>query len=306
MTSPSPTFAARRPRLWLDALLFLTTCATTCLAGGVTFAATLMAILVTHEMGHYVAARRHGIDASLPYFIPLPPFFSIGTMGAVIRMRSPIGRRDALIDVGAAGPLAGLCVALPLLAIGLARSPVVEPAALHPGEPSMQEGNSLLYLLLKLAVKGRVLPAGGWGGGLGAMGLGARGGLLVTFINLMPIGQLDGGHVAYAYFGERQERHSRWLHRGLFAVGLGVLAVLGWAARAAGHAPLGSLGRGLEGAAPWFVWAALLLLMRRLSGGLYHPPVGPEPLTPSRRALFWLMAALFVLLFTPVPMRQAP
>src|SRR5262245_55893455 len=109
--------------------LFLATCATTFLAGslgetfdpsaGLAVSGTLMAILVCHEMGHYLVARRHGIDASLPYFIPLPPMISLGTMGAVIRMRQPITDRNQLIDVGAAGPLAGLAIAIPLLVVGL-------------------------------------------------------------------------------------------------------------------------------------------------------------------------------------------
>lgn len=301
---PLQADAAARPRYWLHAALFLTTCATTYFAGGgghdgTVFAATLMSILLAHEMGHYVVARRHGVDASLPYFIPLP--FSMGTMGAIIRMRSPIERRDALIDVGAAGPLAGLCVAIPLLAWGLASSevgPVVADGA------SLTEGNSILYLLLKLIIKGEYLPWGGIDVQLGPMAMAAWVGILVTFINLMPIGQLDGGHVAFAFFGPEHERRSRWLHRGLLAVGAAVLAVLTVEAHHAGRGFGSALGYGAMGALPWGVWALLLLGMRRLSGGMYHPPVGPEPLAPSRRLLFWLVAIVFLLLFTPVPMRE--
>ena len=289
-----------RPRYWLHALLFVTTCATTTYAGGVVFAVTLMAILVTHEMGHYVAARRHGIDVSLPYFIPFP--FALGTLGALIRMRAPIRRRDALIDVGAAGPLAGLALAIPFLVVGLHGSPVNSPPA---GEVSFVEGNSILYILLKLAVTGRYLPSHGQDVFLSPMAMAAWMGILLTFINLMPIGQLDGGHVAYAYFGAQHERRSRWLHRGLLACGAVVAGQLALEASVVGFPRGAALTYGLEGALPWFVWALLILGMRRITGGKYHPPTDSVPLSPSRRALFWVVAVVFVLIFTPVPMRMA-
>lgn len=296
MTEPA---APPRPRYWLHALLFVATCVTTWMAGGAVFSATLMSILVTHEMGHYVVARRHRVPASLPYFIPVP--FFPGTLGAVIRMRAPIERRNALIDVGAAGPLAGLGVAIPLLAIGLGGSPVGPSPE---GAVGLKEGDSLLYLLMKLAIKGKVLPSDGVDVHLGSMAFAAWIGLLVTFINLMPIGQLDGGHVAYAYFGATHERRSRWLHRALVVVGVSVMVALSLEARRAGREPTDAALYGLASGLPWCVWALILLGMRRLSGGRYHPPVSDEPLAPSRRALFWLMAIVFVLLFTPVPMRE--
>jgi membrane-associated protease RseP (regulator of RpoE activity) len=284
-------------------VLFAATCFTTYQLQGLEFSATLMAILLTHEMGHYVAGRIHNVDVSLPYFIPLP--ISTGTLGAIIRMRSPITRRDALIDVGAAGPLAGLAVAIPLLVIGLVRSQVVPSAPAEPGTVSLVEGNSLLYILLKLIIKGQYLPGGGVDVQLGQMAMAAWVGLLVTFINLIPIGQLDGGHVAVAFFGSRHERHAPWLHRGLLAVGTGVLGVMGWQAMQAGRDLGGTLRYASQGALPWLVWAGLLLGMRKLSGGIYHPPVGDEPLSRSRRILFWVVAIVFILLFTPVPMREA-
>src|SRR5262249_25593862 len=150
---------------------------------------------------------------------------------------------------------------------------------------SLQEGNSLLYILLKLITKGRYLPGAGVDVQLGPMAMAAWVGLLVTFINLIPIGQLDGGHVAYAFFGADYERFSRWLHIGLLVVGGAVVAALGLLAHDAGRPALAALGYGAEFAVPWLTWALLLLLMRGLSGGRYHPPVGPEPLTASRRAL---------------------
>jgi membrane-associated protease RseP (regulator of RpoE activity) len=258
-----------------------------------------MAILTTHELGHYLAARRHGLEVSLPYFIPAP-FLGVGTLGAVIRMRAPIERRDALLDVGASGPLAGLVVAVPLLIVGLIQSPI-EPST--PG--GLVEGNSLLYAGLKLLVKGRLLPADGLDVALGDMAFAAWAGLLLTFINLIPIGQLDGGHVAAAVLGERQERLAPWLHAGLAACGALVLVSLFAEARDAGLRPAGALGYAAIGALPWLVWIVLLAFMRRHAGGRYHPPVGASPLSPARRAVGFLVAVVFVLLFTPVPMREA-
>jgi len=285
-------------RLAIHLLLFVATCASCWLSGGPVFAATLMTILLAHEMGHYVTARRHGIDVSLPYFIPVP--FAIGTMGAVIRMRSPIQSRDALLDVGAAGPLAGLVVAIPLLLLGLAQSPVT---AIPSG--SFLEGNSLGYLIAKWVVKGSVLPSHGVDVQLSPMAEAAWVGLLVTFINLIPIGQLDGGHIASAFFGDRHERTARILHLLLGLVGLVVAANLYGEARNAGRPFLGAVSYGVLGALPWAVWLVLVWVLWRTSGGRYHPPVGDAPLSPGRRALFWVMAALFLLLFTPVPIREA-
>ncbi len=287
--------------LWLHGLLFVAACVTTWNAGGPVFAATLMGILVAQERGHYIVARRYGIDVSLPYFIPLP--FAVGTMGAIIRMRSAISRRNALIDVGASGPLAGLAVAIPLLIWGLASSPV-GPVA-NGADGGFIEGNSLLYILLKLIVKGRYLPSGGLDVQISPMAFAAWVGMLVTFINLIPVGQLDGGHVAVAIFGDGWERAARWLHRSLAVVGLGVFLVLTQAARDAGRTGWGAVGYGAQSAVPWLVWATLLFVMRKLAGGRYHPPVGQEPLAPSRRILGIVMAIVFVLLFTPVPRREA-
>jgi membrane-associated protease RseP (regulator of RpoE activity) len=291
---------AERPNYWLHAGLFAATCATTWLAGGVAFAATLMSILLVHEMGHYVAARLHRVDASLPYFIPLPPYVSLGTLGAVIRMRKPIEDRNALIDVGAAGPLAGLVVAIPLLIIGVWLSPVGQPT-----DPNtMQEGNSIAYLLLKLAVTGRMLPADdGTDIDLHPMAFAAWVGLLVTMINLIPIGQLDGGHVARAYLGNKHERFSRVLHVGLLIMGIGGGLALGANALRLGHDVSTAASQALAGGLPWLVWAAMIALMRRSTGGAYHPPVGDQQLTRGRRWLALATALVFLLIFTPVPLR---
>jgi membrane-associated protease RseP (regulator of RpoE activity) len=279
--------------------LFLAACVTTTLAQGPAFAATLMAILVCHELGHYVVARRHDVDASLPYFIPLPWQISLGTMGAVIRMGS-LGDRNKLLDVGAAGPLAGLVVAIPLLVLGLSWS------TLGPIPPdTMLEGNSILYGVTKWLLFGRWLPADGVDVNLHPVAFAAWVGLLVTMINLIPIGQLDGGHVMRAWLGDRHERLSAMLHRALPVVATAVAAVLVLDARRAGKDWLSSFVYAGNGAMPWLVWTFLLLVMRRASGGVYHPPAGDDALTPGRRRLAWLVLAIWVLIFTPVPMRAA-
>jgi membrane-associated protease RseP (regulator of RpoE activity) len=290
---------SRARQLAIHAALFVATCWTTWFSGGAAFAATLMAILVCHEMGHYLAARRYGLDVSLPYFIPLPPIITLGTLGAVIRMRAPIRDRNQLLVVGAAGPLAGLVVAIPALIIGLELSkvgPVNPEGAL--------EGNSLLYGLTKLALFGRWLPGSdGTDVQLHPMAFAAWVGLLVTMINLIPIGQLDGGHVMRAWLDDTHERISAILHRALLLVALLAGTGLFLMARNHGAGPLAALGYASWGIFPWLVWSLLLAGMRRLAGGEYHPPVTGPPLAPSRRALAIAMVVVFLLLFVPVPMR---
>lgn len=312
------------PQRWrsnylLHAGLFLATCFTTMWAGawmvhpqlsfirldqmlpvlldGLPYSLSIMGILLAHEMGHYLMARWHGVDASLPFFLPVPLPMA-GTMGAVIVMRGRITSRSALVDWSAAGPLAGLVVAVPVLLYGVYLAPV---AAAGPG---LLEGNSLLYLTVKYLMKGQILPGNGmdiqlnhspvaWAGWLG---------LLVTMINLMPIGQLDGGHVAFAYFGDRYERFSRWLHRLLPLLGLLVMLHVGLDL-SPGVTVGERLALALQAGFPWLLWGGLLQLFRRFSGGRYHPPVGTEPLTAGRRRLCVLMLVVFVLIFVPIPMR---
>jgi len=289
-----------QPNYLLHLGLFVATCGTTYWAGGLAFAATLMAILVCHEMGHYIAARVHGVDASLPFFIPLPPGVSLGTLGAVIRMRRPIDDRNKLIDVGAAGPIAGLVVAIPLLILGLSLSHVSQS-----DQPGIMEGNSLAYIALKYLVKGMYLPApDGTDVNLHPMAFAAWVGLLITMINLLPIGQLDGGHVARAYLGDRHERLSAQLHKALLGMAAAVAVWLTLDARHVGRDWGGAVLHGVMGALPWLIWSLTLLGMRALSGGMYHPPVGGAPLTQGRRRLAWGVAVIFVLIFTPVPMRE--
>jgi membrane-associated protease RseP (regulator of RpoE activity) len=322
VSAPEPA-PRRPPRLLLHVGLFLATFLTTTAAGalyvhgqmggdlgwesilpisdGLSYSLPLMLILLAHELGHYLVARWHGVDASLPYFIPLPPSFGLGTMGAVIGMRNVTADRKKLMDIGAAGPLAGLLVAIPVLCYGLAHSKV---GALVAG--GQQEGNSILYAVLKHAVKGAWLPDGQRDVFLHPTAWAGWAGLLVTMINLIPIGQLDGGHVAVAYFGNRYNRFAGRLHRllplGALGVFLWVMHVLRLEAGAHWDQTVGAW-FAMGATAPWLVWYVLISLVRRLSRGEYHPPVDETPLPRSRRALFWVMVLVFVGVFMPVPFR---
>lgn len=277
--------------------LFVACCITTTVFNSLAFGATLMAILTCHEFGHYIVARRRGVDVSLPYFIPLPPGISWGTLGAVIRMDKPIADRRALFDVGAAGPIAGLVVAIPLLVIGLYLSDV------GPSTPDgMIEGNSLLYALLKYLVFGMRLPNDYIDVDLHPMAIAAWVGLLVTMINLMPIGQLDGGHVARAAFGQSHEKWSQRLHVALPIIGGVAATVMFIAARAHGYGFVAALSYAKFGAIPWLVWTIMLAVIRGRAGE-YHPAVGDEPLDPLRRKLALGVLIVFLLIATPVPFR---
>jgi membrane-associated protease RseP (regulator of RpoE activity) len=278
--------------------LFAAACGTTYWKGGLAFAASLMGILLAHELGHYVVARYHGVDVSLPFFIPLPPQFSLGTLGAVIRMPEAIHDRSKLFDVGAAGPIAGMLVAIPLLIIGLHQS------ELGPIDPSsMIEGNSLLYAGLKLVVFGRWLPGPGIDVQLHPMAFAAWVGMLVTMINLIPVGQLDGGHIAQALLGDRHEKLSRRLHIAMPVVGALSGIMLFATAVAAEHSVTESLFFASRGVLPWTLWAAMLWWMRR-GAASYHPPTSSVPLDRKRQLAACGLLILFILIFTPVPFRS--
>lgn len=304
--SVSPPTGSRASRRWLAPGLFLATCCSTTFCGaflgpanepafeifarwfgsgfwsnllgtlvsGLPYAMAAMAFFLAHEMGHYVACRVHRLDASLPYFIPAPTLF--GTLGAVIRIRSPFRSRTALFDVGIAGPLAGLVVALPAVVWGILAAEVVDSGGSGPG---LYFGDSLLTLLLQHLLRpetiGRELLIGpvyvaGWLG------------LLATGMNLCPAGQLDGGHILYAV-------SPRWhgpisLATGIFFVTLVVTRFVlyrEWSA--------------------WIVWALIVLLLCRR-----HPPVGraEQSLDPVRSALAIVAFAFFVLVFMPNPLQQ--
>lgn len=249
--------------------------------GFLTFALPLMLILTIHELGHYVLARRHGMEASLPFFIPVPPFLglAIGTFGAFISMREPMPNRKALFDVGAAGPIAGFIVAVPVVIIGLAlmaASPVHVPAD---DDSSITIGTPLLYDLLAAPFD---LPAdalthptafAGWVG------------LFVTAINLLPAGQLDGGHVASAMFGEKARYASYAAVVGLLGLGLAPLA------------NIPGFGR-LPGYDGWLFFAILIGFL-----GIRHPPTldGVSGIDARRKLVGWATFLMGALCFTLVP-----
>jgi membrane-associated protease RseP (regulator of RpoE activity) len=234
------------------------------------FTAALLSILLAHEFGHYVAARLHGVDASLPYFIPLPILSPFGTMGAVIRMRSIIPTRRALLDIGASGPLAGMAVALPLYAWGAAHSQVVPLDAAAGGEL----GSSLLLRALD-RVFAPAIPEG-MDLMLSPVAYAAWAGMFVTMINLLPAGQLDGGHVAFALLGDRQNRVARWVHRSMLVFFF--VSVASFAARdvRAGFG-LWHLGRHVYNSLFWLVWFEALAVL----GSMTSRRPGGGPPTPN-------------------------
>jgi membrane-associated protease RseP (regulator of RpoE activity) len=311
-----------KSRLWLNALLFVLTILCTLFVGatwsdlappdadlrwlvthlwiGWPFALSLMTILTGHELGHYFAGRYYKVPVSLPFFIPLP-VPPLGTMGAFIVMKGRTVNRRQMLTVGAAGPLVGFVLAVPILVVGLSLSTVQPMVAPEPGMAVFLEGNSLLYLLLKFAVFGQVLPGSGAAPAdlvafLGEVGAALAGtypldrgydvfvhsvalagwaGLLVTALNLLPVGQLDGGHVLYSLVGQRA-RVLTWPIIGLLLV----LGILFW-----------------QG---WLLWAALIFFF-----GQSHPdPLDDVTrLDTSRKIVAVAVLCIFVLTFSLLPLR---
>jgi membrane-associated protease RseP (regulator of RpoE activity) len=242
---------------------------------GLSFACAAMSILFAHEMGHYIACRRYGIACTLPYFLPVP--INFGTFGAFIKIKEPIRNKRELFDIGVAGPIAGFVVLIPFLLYGVAHSQLGTLVPAPPDSPSasliMAPGHSLALLLAARLFFGP-LHAGQYLN-LHPMALGAWLGLLATSINLLPLGQLDGGHILYAATGRLQRRLALPLWAGL--------ALLGW------YWP------------GWILWAVIVLVI-----GLRHPPVWDErqPLDAKRQAVALLALLIFLLSFMPVPMDQ--
>lgn len=269
----------------LHIILFILTLISTILAGtvcagvdflsdpkkiykGLPFALTLMAILLVHELAHYVASRKHNVKATLPYFIPAPTI--IGTFGAFIRIKSPIATKKALLDIGVSGPIAGFIMATVVSIVGLSLSKVIP---IEDTRWPLHLGNSLLFNILSKIVldfqphsQTILLHPVAFAGWIG---------LFVTSLNLIPIGQLDGGHIAYALFGEKHIFLSSTL-----IVIMTLLGVLLW-----------------EG---WVIWVIVLLIV-----GLRHPPVlyREVPLDYKRKFLGWLAFLIFVFTFIPVPFK---
>ena len=268
------------------------------LDNGILFAASLLSILTAHEFGHYFAARFHKTAVTLPYFLPFPSLF--GTLGAFIRLKEPPRDRRALLDIGLAGPLAGLVVALPVLLIGIAlsdvgRLPLNPQAALG----TVLEGNSIIYLGAKFLIKGELLPMplryedlppllywiryffvgvpmpyGGRDILLHPMAWAGWAGLLVTSLNLIPAGQLDGGHTIYVLIGRAASR--------IWPIIVLILVLLGFVWPG------------------WYIWAAMIFMM----GRTYATPRDDiTPLDSRRRMLAILGLVVFILVFTPIPLR---
>ena len=241
------------------------------LAQGATFAASLLAMLLAHESGHYIACRHYGVDATLPFFIPAPPLFLAGTFGALIKIKSPIPSRRALFDIGVAGPLAGFVVAVPIAIIGLLTS--------HPAIPYAGTSGVIFHDPLLVRFIARALGIG-LDIAVNPFQFAAWIGLLVTSLNLMPVGQLDGGHATFAVFGARVHK---WLGQVAFAT-MSVLAILGllWHSSPSG-----------------FVYAVLLAIMLRVR----HPQVQDEreALGRVRMIVALLTLAVFILSFMPFP-----
>jgi len=277
-----PMPVSRKNRYWVNIILFVLTFACTLAVGamneganifshpillykGLPFSLSLMFILLVHEMGHYVASRLHRVEATLPFFIPFPTI--IGTMGAVIRIKSPIPTRKALLDIGAAGPIMGMIASVPLVFIGLKLSSFAPTGNM---QGALQLGDSLLFSFIS-----RLVLGGGQAGQdviLHPVAFAGWIGFFITSLNLLPVGQLDGGHIAYALFG----RFQRFVAWGIW--GLLLVAGFFWTG--------------------WWFWAILILVF-----GIKHPPpLAPNlPLDLKRKLVGWLCFALFILTVSLVP-----
>jgi membrane-associated protease RseP (regulator of RpoE activity) len=282
-----PESGKARKKWGLNLMLFLVTVVSTVFVGavleevnpmngmsyvlkGVPFSITIMGILGLHELGHYFAARRYGLDVSLPYFIPFPTL--LGTMGAFIKMRSPIHNRRMLLEIGAAGPLAGLVASIPAVIYGLSLS-TFQPVPAG-GEGGLSLGSSLLFSALERLVVGT--PPEGRELFLNPVAFAGWAGLFVTALNLLPIGQLDGGHVSYALFGPLQRKISL-----VFFLILVPLGIWWW-----------------QG---WLVWIVLIIFLVRIA----HPPVIYEevPIGKWRKVVGWVVILTFILTFIPAPLK---
>jgi membrane-associated protease RseP (regulator of RpoE activity) len=235
---------------------------------GLIFSGSLLGILASHESGHYLLCRYYGVDATLPFFIPQPPLLVPGTFGAFIRMKSPVPTRRALFDIGIAGPLAGFVVMIPVAIVG------VFTLQHQPGASGMSFNDPLLFRLIAVALKINLSD-----GLVNPYYLAAWFGALVTAINLMPVGQLDGGHGTFAVFGKTGHY---WIGRAA-VVTMIALSVLGWL---------------LHGSPAWFLFIFLLLIMLRMR----HPqPLQMEPLGLARKLVGVFTVIVFALCFLPFP-----
>ncbi len=242
--------------------------------GTVLFALPLMSILLIHEMGHYYISKKHGVSTSLPFFLPIPPIlpsFNIGTFGALISSREPIPNKKALLDIGIAGPLAGFLVAIPITVIGIVTAkivPIIPYEQLPAGQPIF--GSSFLIELLS---RGILNVPNGYTIDMNPILFAGWVGLLITSINLLPAGQLDGGHIFRAVLGEKQ-KYAGW-------IAIFIMIFTGW-----------------------FFFALLIIFMM---GMLHPPPLNDDTEVDLRRKmLFFVAIAILILCFIPYPIYVAP
>lgn len=238
---------------------------------GIPYAFAILLILGSHELGHYFTMRYYGLAGSVPYFIPAPFISPFGTFGAAIALRDNLHHRNMLFDLGASGPIAGMVFAVPILLIGLGTSPVLTVSG------GLVEGNSILYAGAKILMLGEFLPADGRDVLLNQWAWAGWTGLFVTALNLIPLGQLDGGHVLYALLGRR----ARWWYHPILALTVGLAIFLSSA---------------------WLVLGILLTLV----GRYYALPL--DDVTPLSRRRRWLaigLLVMFALIFTPIPIGQS-
>ena len=312
--SPRPGVGRRRWQLGVSVGLFFLTLVSACWAYAVMrtgasfwaplahpslllvgweFAATLLVILLAHEMGHFLTARRHGVDQSPPFFIPAPTIF--GTFGALILMRSRPPNRRVLLRVAVMGPYGGLLLAIPAAAWGLAHSVPYDPRVLAASD-SLSFGSSILFHLLE-----QLFSPNGTYVAMHPVALAGWVGLFVTSLNLIPAAQLDGGHIMYALFGRRHERLSLAVVVILLALGLFVhlFPEVGPHGASAGGTRTGEA----SGGELWIFWALLLFVI-----GIRHPPVEDEraPLNRGDRLNGLFALVILVLTFVPVPVKYVP
>ena len=255
----------------INLILFLLTIGSTWLVNGIWYSISIITILLAHEMGHYLMCRRYNIKATLPYFIPFPfpPLNPFGTMGAVIKIEERMPNRQALFDIGAAGPLAGLVFTIPALIIGLKLSTVVKVADVSAN--TLYLGESFLFKQLSHLIIGE-LPTG-YDVILHPMAFAGWAGLFVTALNLLPLGQLDGGHVLYAIYGQASKK----IYKFVLAAFIIICAV-------------------------WYPgWILLIILL--IWFGYRHPPPTDDytPLDNKRRIIGYITFVIFLISFTPVP-----
>jgi membrane-associated protease RseP (regulator of RpoE activity) len=294
----------------IHVILFLTTLVTTFISGffqggsissGISFSAALIFILGTHEMGHFLYGRKYGVNITPPYFIPAPPLVSpIGTFGAFIKIKSPISTKRALFDIGIAGPIAGIIAAIPVIIVGIKLSSVVESGS-NSLDKGLTLGSPLIFSLISDSIIGKIPD--GYDLLLHPVAFAGWIGLFVTALNLIPAGQLDGGHIMYSIFSKKwHQRTSIMIILVLLLFGLGTQPIIQHIQSYLEGTALYSYKDILnfEGWAGWLMWAVLLTFM-----GTRHPPTMYDDIQLDGKRKLLSLVALFIFIgcFTPMPIR---